>query len=654
MVRAAPPGQGRMRAEKDMASEADVGRGYVFGLLAGALFSSAGVGALSLMLPPVALTLPPDAPDAAVTPAPEAPAPAPAAAPVAAETAPPAAPAAPAAETTEVPAAPAPEPQAAPPLAEAAPVTPAAPATTLPAPQPDAAVATGPAAVEPPEAAPAATAPADDAAATVPAPTEVATAAPLPVAPVVDVPAGSEFNRPKPEEDPVVPAPQPAPAARPAPTVAEPAAEAGPTLTERTPAAAPEGQTAAPVALPEPAPAAPEPIAEAPAGETAVPVPPPGEAMAPDLAPAPEDEIAMAEDDAPGPIADDAPGPIEDDAPGPIEVPDAGAGLPAAGRLPQIIAPEPSQPETETGAPADPAAEAVADAAIRPRFLTPGTGRAGADGPVIIDIAPQAPIGAAAGPRIGFQKVPGVQVNRLPSVAAPDAPDVAAVQPQGDRALDRYAATFANPEGKPLIAVILIDDGALGGVDPDSVAAIGAPVTIAINPESQGAAVRAQTYRLSGDEIAILAPALPAGATPSDVEIAYQGIVQMLPESVALMAAADSALQGDRRLAQHMAALLGAEGRALVTYAKGLNPARQAADRAGVPYAGITRSLEEAGQDDAAMQRLLDRAAFEAARSGTVVIVGQATPVTVSALTGWVAAGRKAAVIGPLSAAVGR
>ncbi len=676
-----------------------MGRGYVFGLLAGALFSSVSVGALSLMWPPVAVPLPPEMPGAAEAPAPEAPVPAttpetaaPAATdaatapePVESAEAPETEPSAEAVKTpeAEAPAAPTaqaptsePEPSEAAPAVEtemAAPETapvatetaaPAettasapAPETVAPAadnaaPAPAETAASEPAPVEAPtpDSATAGVVAEEPASETAPAPDQVA-AAPLPEAPVVDVPAGSEFNRPKPEVDPVVPAPQPAPSAASAPTVSEPSAEAGPELTERTPAAVPEGQAVAPAALPEPAPAAPDAMAEAPTGETAVPVPPPGLAMTPDLAPAPEatDESAMADENAPAPTEPDLPDTAAADAP--------------TGRLPQIIAPAP--PEPNDSAEAQPGAEVEtappAETANKPRFLTPGTRRATGDGPVIIDVAPQAPIGAASGPKIGFQKVPGVQINRLPSIEgsapqpAPDASVPAESEaPQTDRAVDRYAATFDNPGGKPVIAVILIDDGAADGSDPDSVAAIGAPVTVAIDPEGAGAAARAQTYRLSGDEIAILAPALPAGATPSDVEIGYQGIVQALPESVALVAGPESALQGDRRLAQHIASLLGAEGRALVTYAKGLNPARQAAERAGVPYVGITRSLDEAGQDDVAMQRLLDRAAFEAARTGNVLVIGHATPATVSALTGWIASGRKEAVIGPLSAVIAR
>lgn len=592
-----------------------MGRGYVVGLLAGALFSSVSVSALSLMMPPVAPLTPP-APETAA-PVPVAPAPVPADAPPA-----------------EVAA------------AEAPPAT-VEPAPAAPAPQP------APEAAEPaPAPAPAATG------------TETASVAPRPETPVVEVPAGSEFNRAKPEEAPVLPAPQPAPAAAAAPVVVAPSADdAGPAMTERLPAAAPESQAGAPAAIAEPAPQ-PEAIAEAPASDTAVPVPPPGEAVLPDLAPAaPEPAAPAAPAPLPEPGAAPSPAPeaAEESVPEPEPETEIAEPLPEAEiaePLPQVIAPTP-EAVPETGGAIVPAPAASAPAAIRPRIITPGNGQATGNGPVIIDVAPQPPIGAAAGPAVGFnQKVPGVQVNRLPRIGvadpapAPEAADAADAAP--DTAVARFGAAFANPEGKPIIAVVLIEDGSGASADAEAVAAIGAPVTIALDPEKPGVAVLAQTYRLSGDEIAILATAMPAGATPSDLEVSYQGFVQTLPEAVALVAGPGSALQSDRRIAQHLASLLATEGRGLVTAARGLNPARQAAERAGVAYAGIARSLDEEGQDEASMKRLLDRAAFDAARGGNIVILGKATPATVAALRGWIEAGQKDAVIGPLSAVLAR
>ncbi|MEZ5869191.1 MAG: divergent polysaccharide deacetylase family protein [Defluviimonas denitrificans] len=544
--------------------------------------------------------------------------------------------------------------------------------------------------------------------------TETAMAGAVPETPVVDVPAGSEFNRPKPETDPLVPAQEPAPVASSAPEVSAPLAEEGPALTELAPAAPPEAQGEAPAILPEPAPAAPMAMAEAPAPDSAIPVPPPGENLPPPLMPVlPEGEAAVpTPSTAPEAVAP-TPAPVEEAAVTPEVAPEPEAVLPAPDPAPapteeavilpepEVVAPTPEPAPVEEAAVApetitEPAPEPVTDpapppertklpqiivpgggsdipapeesailtppggaAANRPRILTPGNSAPSDGGPVIIDIAPQQPIGATGRPQVGFGQRGGVQINRLPrigddSAAADPAPEAAPAEGGADQAVDsavsRYRAAFDNAGGKPVIAVILIEDGSAASAEPDAIAAIGAPVTVALNPERADAATLAQTFRLSGDEIAIYEPAMPPGATASDREVSYQSFVQSLPETVALVAAPGSALQGDRRVAEHMSALLATEGRGLVTEARGLNPGRQAAGRANAPYAGIARSLDEAGGDDQAIQRFLDRAAFDAARSGSIVLIGHATPEVVSALKGWIEAGKKEAVIGPVSA----
>jgi polysaccharide deacetylase 2 family uncharacterized protein YibQ len=693
-------------------------------LLIGALFSTVSAAAVSLMLPPLAPLQMPASPEP-VAGAPEA-----VSAPEVAEA--PVMPEAPEAEVmAEAPeaevVAEAPGPvalpedaatvvdPAAPPAAEEAPVAPEPAETAMAAPEPDSVPApVAEAAPDPapePEAAPETS-------------TETAMAGAVPETPVVDVPAGSEFNRPKPETDPLVPAQEPAPVASSAPEVSAPLAEEGPALTELAPAAPPEAQGEAPAILPEPAPAAPMAMAEAPAPDSAIPVPPPGENLPPPLMPvlpegeaavptpstapeavapprAPVEEAAVTPEVAPEPEAvlpapDPAPAPTEEavilpepevvapasepvaeavpepepqPAPAPVEeaavAPETitepvidPAPQPERAKLPQIIAPDAG---ADSAAPEDSAilTPPGGAAANRSRILTPGNSAPSDGGPVIIDVAPQQPIGATGRPQVGFGQRGGVQINRLPrigddSAAANPAPEAAPAESGADQAVDsavsRYRAAFDNAGGKPVIAVILIEDGSAASAEPDAIAAIGAPVTVALNPERADAATLAQTFRLSGDEIAIYEPAMPPGATASDREVSYQSFVQSLPETVALVAAPGSALQGDRRVAEHMSALLATEGRGLVTEARGLNPGRQAAGRANAPYAGIARSLDEAGGDDQAIQRFLDRAAFDAARSGSIVLIGHATPEVVSALKGWIEAGKKEAVIGPVSA----
>ncbi len=296
------------------------------------------------------------------------------------------------------------------------------------------------------------------------------------------------------------------------------------------------------------------------------------------------------------------------------------------------------------------------------------------DGPVIIDIAPRAPIGAANAPQPGFsQSVPGVKVNRLPTIGS-DAPaaDVPGSEsqpfapapapeivfdtpglPATETAVARFGARFDNPENLPLLAIVLADIGEEnGGVGPDALAALGWPVTIAIDPERPDAAARAAVYRLAGHEVAILASALPEGATASDLEVSYQSYVQVLPEAVALMGAPGASFQTDRRVAQHLVALLATEGRGLVSYARGLNPARQAAAGAGLPHADVYRDMDAGGESAATIARYLDRAAFEAARQGEVVVAGTSAAETVGALRDWIAAGAKGTAVGPVSAAM--
>ncbi len=293
---------------------------------------------------------------------------------------------------------------------------------------------------------------------------------------------------------------------------------------------------------------------------------------------------------------------------------------------------------------------------------------------MIIDIAPRAPIGAANAPQPGFgQSVPGVKVNRLPtigsdasSVDVPGAesqpfapapiPEIVLDTPEmlpTETAVARFGARFDNPEHLPLLSVILEDIGEEnGGVGPDALAALGRPVTIAIDPERPDAAARAAVYRLAGHEVAILASALPEGATASDLEVSYQSFVQTLPEAVALIGAPGASFQTDRRVAQHLVALLATDGRGLVSYARGLNPARQAAEGAALPHADVYRDLDAGGESAAAIARYLDRAAFEAARQGEVVVSGTSAAETVAALQDWIAAGAKGTVVGPVSAAM--
>jgi polysaccharide deacetylase 2 family uncharacterized protein YibQ len=96
---------------------------------------------------------------------------------------------------------------------------------------------------------------------------------------------------------------------------------------------------------------------------------------------------------------------------------------------------------------------------------------------------------------------------------------------------------------------------------------------------------------------------------------------------------------------------VGAQGRGLLTWDRGLNAADQVARRDDVPAAVVFRDLDQAGTDSASIRRVLDRAVFKAGQDGRVAVAGTATPETVAALLEWTVEGKAATVaLGPVTA----
>ena len=245
-----------------------------------------------------------------------------------------------------------------------------------------------------------------------------------------------------------------------------------------------------------------------------------------------------------------------------------------------------------------------------------------------------------------------VVVNRAVPAAdapasAPGAPPGAASDENG-RPLERFAAGFENPEDLPLMSVVLIDEGDLSGA-PAAVAAIGVPVTVAINPGRAGAGEAMEEYRARGIEVAML-PSLPQGASAADVEVTLEAARATLPEAVALVDAT-GAWQAGGGVAEQALARLDAEGRGFLTISSGLNAGLRAAAAEAVPAALVYRDLDANGQDARVIRRFLDQAAFRARQTTGVVLLGRVRPDTISALTLWSTANRADQVaLAPLSA----
>ena len=200
-------------------------------------------------------------------------------------------------------------------------------------------------------------------------------------------------------------------------------------------------------------------------------------------------------------------------------------------------------------------------------------------------------------------------------------------------ALVDFAATYEDAGSKPLMSVVLIDDGSMSAAAA-ALSGLPFPVTIAIDPSMDGAANLMARYRADGFEVAALAK-LPEGALPSDVEITFESVFGTLPDAVAVLDAGEGGLQADRAVTEQAMSILASQGRGFINASQGLNMAGRAADQAGVPAAVIYRDLDNEGQDARVVRRFIDQAAFRARQESGVVLVGRVRPDTISALILW-------------------
>jgi polysaccharide deacetylase 2 family uncharacterized protein YibQ len=451
--------------------------------------------------------------------------------------------------------------------------------------------------------------------------------------------AGVSLNLPLPDR-----AEDTAPMTMPAPPMPDLPVPPEPALPAATPAPAP-APVAAQAELPAPVVDA-EPMPEA-VAEAVEPTP----AVAPPLAPPPADTVA-APPLQPAPMAiapapDVAVADMLDDPASPTQAP-AAPIAPAADAGPAAIDP---------AAPVPPLAEAASPPAVLPvEDAAPAPLPAAAPARVLPQVAPPMPpapdaMTPPASPAL--PQIDPVDPPAPPALPEAETPDAEPDAPQP--ALLRNAVDFTADPDRPLMAIILIDD-------PDSplteavLGQITFPVSFAIDPGAPDATSRAERLRAAGFEVLILAAAaLPPGASASDVEVSLGAAKQSLPQAVAILDSPDSRIQSDRPVLEAVIAALGETGHGMVAFARNLNAAEQGARRAGLAAATAFRLLDDEDQRAPVITRYLDRAAFAAAQEGTVIVVGQSRPDTITAVFSWALGGRAEGVmLAPVSAALTR
>lgn len=476
--------------------------------------------------------------------------------------------------------------------------------------------------VSPPEASPAEASPAEV--------NPPADAAPVEAPGTAAVPAQPQPTQPQPEQ-----------AAPPQPPVV--AAEAPPAIAPATATAPAAAAPKTPEAGAEPLPEAAQPLAPPqPSGGDTAATPPAAPAEPPARPPTEGPVMAGNGDATPAGAAPPRPG-------------QGGAteGLPGQ-PVPAMPGAPLSEPAPQTAElPPPPPVVAQDEALLQPSPTPPPVAEGAAE--------PSAPVPSA-------EPATTVVTGRLPRIGDPAPPAEAAAEEGGaqsvddayDPALDeslppvqRFARAFENPGQKPLFAILLEDRGA--EVDRAALAALDLPLTIVIDPLSEGAAERAALWRAAGQELLLALTGFPPGATPGDVEQSLQALADRLPEAVAIIDPDGKVFQSDRLLASQIVAILAQQGRGLVSFDQGLNAADQVARREGLGSVMIFRRIDIDKASGPEVKRYLDRAVFRAAQEGSVAVIGTLSPDLVTGLMEWTVEGRAATVaLAPLTALMAR
>ena len=241
-----------------------------------------------------------------------------------------------------------------------------------------------------------------------------------------------------------------------------------------------------------------------------------------------------------------------------------------------------------------------------------------------------------------------VTVNRLPSLATTPQEDsgaqTEAEEPVTDAPVEsdappvqRHAEPFENPENKPPMAIVLMDQGQDINAEKIGLPALRSfpyPITFAVDASLPDAADRIAAYRAEGFEVLAMVN-LPEGATATDAEVNMSVALDRVTDVVGVLEGVGTGVQTTIESGRQVAKILAASGHGFVTQNVGLNTVQKLAAREGVPSAVVFRDFDSKDQTPTVIRRFLDQAAFKARQEGGVVMLGRLREETISALLVW-------------------
>jgi polysaccharide deacetylase 2 family uncharacterized protein YibQ len=218
-------------------------------------------------------------------------------------------------------------------------------------------------------------------------------------------------------------------------------------------------------------------------------------------------------------------------------------------------------------------------------------------------------------------------------------------------ALVQHGEFFNGDPSEPVLAIVLIGVGA-DGAPTDDVFLLPAPLTLAIDPALVNAGDLVLYARDSGFEVLT---SLTSGPSGSETDAAAAVAAQLSRmNGVIGVAALDGSLVANAAINGVLTAI---ESRGMVLFdatAEGGSAAFRTAKGMGLFAAPLGRAFDETPSSAMVFQSL-ERAAFDARRTGAFVVVGRAEPAVLTGVRRWlnVKAGKSVAVA-PLSEVIRR
>ncbi len=226
---------------------------------------------------------------------------------------------------------------------------------------------------------------------------------------------------------------------------------------------------------------------------------------------------------------------------------------------------------------------------------------------------------------------------------------------QAGTAMADNAAVFSGDRGRPLMSIILIDNGEFPDLRP-GLTGLTAPITFGVNAAISDPQKVARDYRGAGFEIAAVLPGsgrlgLVADLPEEEVAPMLARVLDRVPVAATVIDPIGGPLAKDRGIANAVLDALAVTGHGLLTHrGNGLNNVPIIAGEKGVPSELVYRVIDaEPGAANISLE--LERAVLDASRSGHVIVVGRVRQETVTTLFSWLlGSGAREVTIAPASA----